>query len=112
MYEIAVVAKKAPKVNIKKTLPKPIDTYTTRSSNRPPAAKSRLPDPAAVEAVETLSPEPARDVKIKNSKVQTRTANNATASLYIANPFKGKGFLNLFATHPPIDDRIKRLRSM
>jgi len=50
--------------------------------------------------------------KIKASKVPTKTANNATASLYIANPFKGKGFLNLFATHPPIDDRIKRLRGM
>jgi len=43
-------------------------------------------------------------------------ANNATAHLYIANPFKGKiqgnWFSNLFNTHPPIEERIKILRSM
>lgn len=41
-------------------------------------------------------------------------ANNATAHLYIANPFgKTKKFLsNAFSTHPPIEERIKALRSM
>ncbi len=38
-------------------------------------------------------------------------ATNATASLYISNPFE-KDFTGLFATHPPIDERIKRLRAM
>lgn len=42
------------------------------------------------------------------------TANKATAHLYIENPLRNaKGWTNsLFATHPPIDDRIKRLRAM
>lgn len=41
-------------------------------------------------------------------------ANNATAHLYIANPFgKTKKFLSkAFSTHPPIEERIKALRSM
>jgi heat shock protein HtpX len=43
-------------------------------------------------------------------------ANNATAHLYIANPFKGKimgsWFSHLFDTHPPIEERIKILRAM
>ncbi|MFH1565024.1 MAG: zinc metalloprotease HtpX [bacterium] len=41
-------------------------------------------------------------------------ANNATAHLYIANPFgKTKKFLSkVFSTHPPIEERIKALRSM
>lgn len=43
-------------------------------------------------------------------------ANNATAHLFIANPFKGKDtkswLAGLFDTHPPISERIKILRSM
>jgi len=39
-------------------------------------------------------------------------ANRATAHLYIVNPFKGKTLLTLFSTHPPIEDRIKKLREM
>ncbi|MGC8981688.1 MAG: hypothetical protein ACP5JU_01945 [Minisyncoccia bacterium] len=41
----------------------------------------------------------------------------ATSSLFIVNPFKDKkGFINwlgnLFSTHPPIEERIKRLKDM
>lgn len=41
-------------------------------------------------------------------------ANNATAHLYIANPFGGsKHFLSkLFATHPPVEERVAALRKM
>nr|MBA4405487.1 zinc metalloprotease HtpX [Nanoarchaeum sp.] len=39
-------------------------------------------------------------------------ANKATAHLFISNPFSKKNLSKLWSTHPPIDDRIKRLRSM
>ncbi|PJE57829.1 MAG: zinc metalloprotease HtpX [Candidatus Portnoybacteria bacterium CG10_big_fil_rev_8_21_14_0_10_36_7] len=52
--------------------------------------------------------------KIKNDHAVLKRANNATAHLYISNPFLGtKKFLaNAFATHPPLADRINQLRGM
>jgi len=44
-----------------------------------------------------------------------KTANNATAHMYIANPFGGRalrGVSKLFMTHPPAEERIKLLRDM
>lgn len=41
-------------------------------------------------------------------------ANNATAHLFISNPFGGAGkrLANLFMTHPPMEARVKALRGM
>ena len=54
--------------------------------------------------------------KLKGDKEVLEAATNATAHLFIANPFKGKQFhawfSGLFDTHPPIDERIKALRAM
>jgi heat shock protein HtpX len=36
----------------------------------------------------------------------------ATAHLFIVNPLSGRGVMGLFATHPPIEERIERLRQM
>lgn len=38
--------------------------------------------------------------------------NTSTAHLFIANPLKGKSFMSLFSTHPPVDERVSRLRKM
>lgn len=39
-------------------------------------------------------------------------ANSATAPLYISNPLKGRTLAGLFDTHPPIEERVRRLRHM
>ena len=41
-----------------------------------------------------------------------RRQNSSTAHLFFANPLKGASLAKLFSTHPPIADRVKRLRSM
>lgn len=54
--------------------------------------------------------------KLKADKTTMRTASNATAHMFIENPFEDKKvksfFSNLFNTHPPLEERIKILRSM
>jgi len=39
-------------------------------------------------------------------------ANPATAHMFIVNPLSGSSIANLFSTHPPIEERIARLRGM
>lgn len=50
--------------------------------------------------------------KIEQVGSATRKQNSATAHLFFANPLKKGSFSNLFSTHPPIQDRIARLRNM
>jgi len=53
--------------------------------------------------------------KISSDQEVLEVANKATAHMYIVNPLKGKrgtGLAKLFMTHPPIEERIKRLREM
>jgi len=39
-------------------------------------------------------------------------ANPATSHMFIVNPLSGGGFVRLFSTHPPIEERISRLEAM
>ena len=41
-----------------------------------------------------------------------RLGNQATAHLFITNPFKGQAFMTILSTHPPMKERIKRLNEM
>ncbi len=54
--------------------------------------------------------------KISSDPTPMRVANDATSSLFIDSPYKGKQkthwFAKLFMTHPPIEERIKALRDM
>ena len=54
--------------------------------------------------------------KISQDPHPLKTANDATAHLYIASPFRGKEKISwihkLFLTHPPVEERIKALRGI
>lgn len=53
--------------------------------------------------------------KISSYHVPMKRANNATAHLFIANPFADKskkGLSHLFATHPPVEERVNKLRGL
>ncbi len=54
--------------------------------------------------------------KISRDPHQLRAANDATAHLYVVNPFRGseqKGRIRkLFMTHPPVKDRINKLKAI
>ncbi|MCX7823030.1 MAG: zinc metalloprotease HtpX [Syntrophobacterales bacterium] len=45
-------------------------------------------------------------------RIPMEEAKPATAHMFIVNPLTGGGILQLFSTHPPIEERIRRLRSM
>lgn len=53
--------------------------------------------------------------KISSYNMPLKTASNATAHMYISNPFGSKvqkGISNMFMTHPPVEKRIKALNEM
>jgi len=51
--------------------------------------------------------------KIENAVKQHPMKGNAASShLFIVNPFKADSFVNLFSTHPPILERIRRLEEL
>jgi len=52
--------------------------------------------------------------KIAASPIELKSANRATAPMYIINPFRSAGRVasDLTSTHPPISERIRILRSM
>jgi heat shock protein HtpX len=50
--------------------------------------------------------------KISQNGSVVQRQNASTAHMFFANPLKKSSFSNLFSTHPPIEDRIARLRGM
>lgn len=47
-----------------------------------------------------------------NEKLPMHNAEPATAHMFIVSPFSGKSFFKLFSTHPPMEERIKRLQDI
>ena len=48
----------------------------------------------------------------QGAKAMPMQVNQAAEPLYIVKPFSGKGIAGLFSTHPPIEERVSRLRQM
>lgn len=66
-------------------------------------------------ALTTRYPEGLADALEKIQKSgggTTSRQNTSTAHMFFVNPLKGHSLLNLFSTHPPIEQRIAKLRAM
>jgi len=50
--------------------------------------------------------------KISSYPGELKSARQATAHLYISNPFRGKHVAKLFMTHPPVEERIRALMGL
>lgn len=48
----------------------------------------------------------------EGAKAVPMQVNQASEPLYIVKPFRGGGIASLFSTHPPIEERVRRLRQM
>lgn len=51
-------------------------------------------------------------LEMASQRIPMENAQPATAHMFIVNPLTGRSLANLFSTHPPIEERIRRLRSM
>jgi heat shock protein HtpX len=51
-------------------------------------------------------------LSLASERIPMGAAQPSTAHLFIVNPLSGRSLMNLFSTHPPIEERIQRLRSM
>lgn len=47
-----------------------------------------------------------------NKRRPIEFGNPASSSIWVVNPFRGGGLVRLFSTHPPMAERVKRLRKM
>jgi heat shock protein HtpX len=79
-------------------------------------SREYLADESAAKAVgsgEGLASALAKlDGDIKRKPLRAMASTQTTAHLFIANPFSMHGLVKLFSTHPPMEERIKRLKGM
>ena len=53
-----------------------------------------------------------RKLEMANTQAPMQKVNEATAHMFIVNPLRGGGMRAMFSTHPPIEERVRRLESM
>lgn len=53
-----------------------------------------------------------RKLEAAAQRIPNEHAQPATAHMYIVNPLRGGGILALFSTHPPVQERVRRLEAM
>lgn len=53
-----------------------------------------------------------RKLEAANTQHPMPKVNEATAHMFIVSPLRGAGLKSLFSTHPPVEERVRRLESM
>lgn len=53
-----------------------------------------------------------RKLELSNRQAAMPQVNEATAHMFIVNPLRAGGLMALFSTHPPIDERVRRLETL
>ena len=53
-----------------------------------------------------------RKLEASNQRMPMQKVNEATAHMFIVNPLRGNKLAKLFSTHPPMEERIRRLEEM
>jgi len=53
-----------------------------------------------------------RKLEMANRQIPMMQATEATAHMFIVNPLTGGGLMSLFSTHPPMEERVRRLEAM
>jgi heat shock protein HtpX len=53
-----------------------------------------------------------RKLEASNRQAPMPQVNEATAHMFIVNPLRAGGLMSLFSTHPPLDERVRRLEAM
>jgi len=69
------------------------------------AAKTLKSGSSLASALEKL------ETGVKDKPMAATGITETTAHMMIINPFSGSGLVKLFSTHPPVKERVKRLRS-
>ena len=83
------------------------------SSSRSRASASTRPTPAGREICGNPESLASALLRLEQGAAEMpMQVNQAAEPLYIVKPFSSKGIAGLFSTHPPIEERVKRLRQM
>jgi heat shock protein HtpX len=53
-----------------------------------------------------------RKLELANRQIPMMQATEATAHMFIVSPLNGGGLRSLFSTHPPMEERVRRLEAM
>ena len=94
----------------------------TWTKQRAPEVVRAMPLPVGTAGPQTAQSEPppppldmAR-VQALQDQLKTNPKNfdalTELGNMFIVNPLRGRGFVNLFSTHPPLEERIARLEAM